>query len=70
MSTTAELRELAREVAEAESNLTAMRARRDAAIAQAAAEGIRQRDIVESTGLTREQVRRIVLAGKGDGRAT
>ena len=66
MSTTAELRELAREVAEAESNLTAMRARRDAAIAQAAADGIRQRDIVESTGLTREQVRRIVLAGKRD----
>ncbi|MEH0627875.1 hypothetical protein [Streptomyces stelliscabiei] len=36
------------------------------AIRQADADGVAQKDICEATGYTRQQVRRIVLAGEGE----
>lgn len=37
------------------------------AIRQADADGLAQKDICEATGYTRQQVRRIVLAGESEG---
>lgn len=65
MTTTQQLNDLAERVSDAERELVSVRAERDRAIAAAATEGMRQRDIVEATRLTREQVRRIVRAAEG-----
>lgn len=62
MTTTEELTHLAGRVTVAEAEAAMARAERDAAIANAAAEGILQRDIVKATSLTREHIRRIVKA--------
>lgn len=64
MTSIDELASLAAAVTDAEQHLAHARAARDSAIASASAEGTRQRDIAEATGLTREQVRRIVRAAE------
>jgi hypothetical protein len=51
------------ELAEAKAGVPAARARLAAAIVKASRAGVRQRDIVATTGYTRESVRRILRAG-------
>jgi hypothetical protein len=52
---------------EAEQRTEILRQELAAAIRQAETDGVAQKDICEATGYTRQQVRRIVLAGAGEG---
>lgn len=61
------LAQLAQRFREAETRADILRQELGAAIRQAAADDVPQKDICEVTGYTRQQVRRIVLAGDGEG---
>lgn len=61
------LEQQARRFREAEARTEILRQELAAAIAQADADGVLQKDICEATGYTRQQVRRIVLAATTDG---
>ncbi|MER6351272.1 helix-turn-helix domain-containing protein [Streptomyces sp. NPDC001634] len=57
------LTQMAQRFREAETRAEILRQELAEAIRQAAADGVPQKDICEATGYTRQQVRRIVLAG-------
>ena len=61
------LEHIARRFREAETRADILRKELAAAIRQADADEIPQKDICEVTGYTRQQVRRIVLAGPEEG---
>lgn len=65
------LEHIARRFREAETRADILRKELAAAIRQADVDEVPQKDICEATGYTRQQVRRIVLAGaeEGDGAA-
>lgn len=58
------LAQMARRFREAEQRAEILRQELAAAIRQADTDGVAQKDICEATGYTRQQVRRIVLAGE------
>ncbi|MFI6488277.1 helix-turn-helix domain-containing protein [Streptomyces sp. NPDC050564] len=60
------LTQLARRFREAEARTEILRQELAAAIGQADADGVPQKDICEATGYTRQQVRRIVKAADSD----
>lgn len=64
MTSEDELRTLCLDVTEMEDALKRSRAARDKAIASAHSHGMRTTDLAEVTGLTREQVRRILRAAE------
>lgn len=64
------LQQLARRFREAENRTEILRQELAAAIRQADADGVLQKDVCEATGYTRQQVRRIVLAGATEDDAT
>ncbi|MEU6373964.1 hypothetical protein [Streptomyces sp. NPDC046909] len=61
------LEHIARRFREAETRADILRKELAAAIRQADADELPQKDICEVTGYTRQQVRRIVLAGPDEG---
>jgi hypothetical protein len=61
------LEHVARRFREAETRADILRKELAAAIRQADADEVPQKDICEATGYTRQQVRRIVLAGAEEG---
>lgn len=61
------LEHIARRFREAETRADILRKEVAAAIRQADADEVPQKDICEATGYTRQQVRRIVLAGAEEG---
>ncbi|WP_020117535.1 hypothetical protein [Streptomyces canus] len=63
------LGQMAQRFREAETRAEILRQELAAAIRRADADGLAQKDICEVTGYTRQQVRRIVLAGESDGPA-
>lgn len=56
-------RDAAQLVADARANVSAKRRGLHAAIVEASKRGMRQKDIIEKTGMTRESIRRILRAG-------
>jgi hypothetical protein len=60
------LEHIARRFREAETRADILRKELAAAIRQADGDAIPQKDICEATGYTRQQVRRIVLAGEDE----
>ncbi|MFM9694556.1 hypothetical protein [Streptomyces europaeiscabiei] len=60
------LEHVARRFREAETRADILRKELAAAIRQADADDVPQKDICEATGYTRQQVRRIVMAGEGE----
>jgi hypothetical protein len=60
------LEHYARRFRDAEKRTEILRQELAAAIRAADTDGLPQKDICEATGYTRQQVRRIVLAGEGD----
>ncbi|WP_405884205.1 hypothetical protein OG762_40170 [Streptomyces sp. NBC_01136] len=58
------LTQLSQRFRDAEARTEILRQELAAAIRQAAADDVPQKDICEATGYTRQQVRRIVLAGE------
>lgn len=60
------LEHVARRFREAETRADILRKELAAAIRQADADEVPQKDICEATGYTRQQVRRIVLAAESD----
>ncbi|MCT7355298.1 hypothetical protein N4P33_24530 [Streptomyces sp. 15-116A] len=58
------LAQMAQRFREAEQRAEILRQELAAAIRQADIDGVAQKDICEATGYTRQQVRRIVLAGE------
>lgn len=63
------LAQMAQRFREAETRAEILRQELAAAIRQADTDGLAQKEICEATGYTRQQVRRIVLAGEPDGPA-
>ncbi|MEU2162425.1 hypothetical protein [Streptomyces sp. NPDC019208] len=61
------LEHLARRFRESENRTEILRQELAAAIAEADADGVLQKDICEATGYTRQQIRRIVKAADSDG---
>lgn len=61
------LAQMAQRFRDAETRAEILRQELAAAIRQAAADDVPQKDICEATGYTRQQVRRIVLAGEASG---
>ncbi|WP_089105500.1 hypothetical protein [Streptomyces hyaluromycini] len=59
------LTQVAERFRDAERRTDILRQELAAAIRQADTDGVAQKDICEATGYTRQQVRRIVLAGEG-----
>lgn len=59
------LAQMAQRFRDAEQRAEILRQELAVAIRQADADGVAQKDICEATGYTRQQVRRIVLAGEG-----
>lgn len=66
MTSENQLRDLCSEVGEASQALESARSARDNGIAAAAAAGLRMRDLVRITGLTREHIRRIIRAAESN----
>ena len=64
------LTQMAQRFRETETRAEILRQELAAAIRQADTDGLAQKDICEATGYTRQQVRRIVLAGESDGPAS
>lgn len=64
------LTQMAQRFRDAETRAEILRQELAAAIRQADADGVAQKDICEATGYTRQQVRRIVLAGGSEEPAT
>ncbi|MGW7722218.1 hypothetical protein ACWGJ6_02520 [Streptomyces canus] len=64
------LTQMAQRFREAETRAEILRQELAAAIRQADTDGLAQKEICEATGYTRQQVRRIVLAGESDGPAS
>lgn len=60
------LTQMAQRFRDAETRAEILRQELAEAIRQASADGVPQKDICEATGYTRQQVRRIVLAGGSD----
>ncbi|MEU5195261.1 hypothetical protein AB0G86_14565 [Streptomyces scabiei] len=60
------LEHIARRFREAETRADILRKELAAAIKQAATDEVPQKDICDATGYTRQQVRRIVLAGEAE----
>ena len=60
------LTQMAQRFREVEQRAEILRQELAVAIRQADADGVAQKDICEATGYTRQQVRRIVLAGDGE----
>ncbi|MFG2473568.1 hypothetical protein [Streptomyces fagopyri] len=63
------LAQFAQRFREAEQRTEVLRQELAVAIQQADADDVPQKDICEATGYTRQQVRRIVLAGESEGTA-
>ena len=60
------LTQMAQRFRETETRAEILRQELASAIRQADADDVPQKDICEATGYTRQQVRRIVLAGEGE----
>ena len=60
------LAQMAQRFRDAEQRAEILRQELAVAIRQADTDGVAQKDICEATGYTRQQIRRIVLAGEGE----
>lgn len=60
------LAQMAQRFRDAEQRAEILRQELAVAIRQADSDGVAQKDVCEVTGYTRQQVRRIVLAGEGE----